>query len=164
MKTVILLRHAKSDWDADYVGDHERPITRKGEKAAAKIGRFLAETGQVPELVLCSTALRTRQTLDAAMAAGNWPSVEVRHEKSIYLAGYEQLVSTLATAPDHFDTVMIVGHEPTTSLLAGQLIGGASLRFPTAAAARIDLNVDHWKNVRSGVGTLIWHIIPRNLK
>ena len=164
MKTLILLRHGKSDWDADYVGDHHRPLAGRGQKAAIKVGRFLARTNQLPELVLCSTALRTRETLELAMDAGEWTDVDVKYDNTIYHAGFEQMLRCLAALPDEVERVMVVGHEPTTSLLAGQLIGGASLDFPTAAVARIDLNLDHWKNTRSGVGTLMWHIIPRHLK
>ncbi len=164
MKTLLLLRHGKSDWEANYVGDHERPLARRGEKAASKVGRFLAGTSQVPELVICSTALRARQTLENAMDAGNWGSIDVVNDKTIYLASYEQLVSCVASIADEYERVMLVGHEPTTSILAGQLIGGASIRFPTAAIARIDLNIDHWKSCRSGIGTMIWHVIPAHLK
>lgn len=164
MKTILLLRHGKSDWDANYVGDHQRPLSLRGEKAAAKVGRFLAKSSQVPELVLCSTALRTTQTLDYAMSAGEWENVSVVSDNTIYLASYEQLVSCIASVSDEIDRVMLVGHEPTTSLLAGQLIGGASIRFPTAAIARIDLNVEHWKSCRSGIGTLMWHVVPKMLK
>ncbi len=163
MKTLLLLRHGKSDWDADYVGDHQRPLMKRGRKASSKVGRFLARTNQLPELVLCSTALRTRETLELAMDAGEWTDIEVNYDNTIYHAGYDQMIRSLAALPDAVDTVMVVGHEPTTSLLAGQLIGGASLNFPTAAVARIELNLEHWKNCRSGVGTLTWHIIPRHL-
>ncbi|GMQ80838.1 MAG: histidine phosphatase family protein [Rhodothermia bacterium] len=164
MKTVILLRHGKSDWDADYVGDHRRPLAGRGQKASIKVGKFLARTNQLPGLVLCSTALRTRETLELAMDAGEWTDVDVKYDNTIYHAGYDQMLRCLAALPDEVDRVMVVGHEPTASLLAGQLIGGASLNFPTAAVARIDLNLEHWKSCRSGVGTLIWLISPRLLK
>ena len=164
MKTLILLRHGKSDWDADYVGDHQRPLAKRGQKASIKVGRFLARTNEVPELVLCSTALRTQETLELAMDAGEWTDVDVKYDNTIYHAGYDQMLRSLAALPDDVERVMVVGHEPTTSLLAGQLIGGAFINFPTAGIVRIDLNLDHWKSCRSGVGTLIWHIIPRHLK
>jgi len=162
MKSLLLLRHGKSDWDADYVGDHERPVAGKGRKAAARVGKFLNRTGQVPDLVICSTALRTRQTLQIAAETGKWPSVEVEYDKTIYLAGYETLLGRIADIPDSVECAMLVGHEPTISLLAGQLIGDASIRFPTAAVARVDLNVRQWSRTRSGMGTLIWHVIPKH--
>ena len=164
MKSILLLRHAKSDWDADYVGDHQRPLAERGKKGSVKVGRFLARTEQVPELVLCSTALRTRETLERAMDAGEWTDVDVKYDNAIYHAGLDQMLSCLRTIPDHVNIAMIVGHEPTTSLLAGQLVGGASISFPTASIGRIDLNIEHWKSCRSGVGTLMWHVLPKHLK
>ena len=164
MKSILLLRHAKSDWDADYVGDHQRPLARRGQKASTRVGKFLARTDQIPELALCSTALRTRETLERAMDAGEWTDVDVRYDNTIYHAGYDQMLTCLRAIPDQFSLAMVVGHEPTTSLLAGQLVGGASIGFSTAAIARIDLNVDHWNSCRSGVGTLVWHVLPKHLK
>ena len=98
------------------------------------------------------------------MESGDWSAVDVLHDNTVYLASYEQMISNIQALPDEYESVMFVGHEPTTSLLAGQLIGGASIRFPTAAVARIDLNVAHWKSCRGGVGSLVWHIIPKLLK
>jgi phosphohistidine phosphatase len=164
MKSLLLLRHGKSDWDADYVGDHERPVARKGRKAAAHVGAFLYKTDQVPELVLCSTALRTRQTLQIAVESGTWGPVDVEYDKTIYMAGYTQLVHRIAAIPDAVELAMLVGHEPTISLLAGQLIGEASVRFPTAAIARVDLNVRQWSQARAGIGSLMWHVIPKHLR
>ena len=164
MKTILLLRHGKSDWDAAYVGDHQRPLANRGQKAAARVGMYLSATDQLPERVVCSTSLRTSQTLEIAMEAGEWMDVEVEYDKTVYLASYEQMINCISALPDALDRVMFVGHEPTTSLLAGQLIGGAALRFPTAAVARIDLNIEHWKSCRSGIGTLVWHVIPKHLK
>lgn len=164
MKTLFLLRHGKSDWDANYVGDHQRPLAGRGQKASARIGKYLTRTDQVPELVICSTALRTQQTLELVMDAGDWKDVDVIYDQTVYLASYDQMISRIKALPDDHERVMFVGHEPTTSLLAGQLIGGASIQFPTAAIARIDLNVVHWKSCRSGVGTLRWFIIPKFFK
>lgn len=164
MKSVLLLRHGKSNWDAGYVGDHERPLALRGQKSAARMGRFIARVGPVPDLVLCSTAVRTRQTLELAMEAGAWDGVDVTFDQTLYLATYDQMLGCITALSDQIDTVMLVGHEPTTSLFMGQLIGSASIRFPTTAVARIDLNVEHWSSCRTGVGSLEWFVTPRIVK
>ena len=164
MKTILILRHAKSDWDANYVGDHERPLSTRGQKFSSRMGRYIANVGPLPDLIICSTALRTRETLERVMHAGDFPPVDVRFDPILYMATYDQMMSCIAAVPDEMDTVMMVGHEPTTSLFAGQLIGSASIRFPTAALARIDLNVEHWSSCRTGVGTLAWFVTPKIIK
>ena len=72
MKTIILFRHGKSDWDAPSGSDHERPLAARGRKAADAMGRFLSEKGEVPELAIASSAVRARDTLDRAVRAGEW--------------------------------------------------------------------------------------------
>ena len=72
MKSIILFRHGKSDWNANYDGDHNRPLARRGIKATKNMGRFLAERNQIPDLVISSTAVRARTSAELAMEAGNW--------------------------------------------------------------------------------------------
>ena len=74
MRSVIMFRHGKSDWDADYGPDHDRPLTKRGIKAAKKMGKYLAGLDQVPHIVVSSTAVRARTTVELAMAEGNWGS------------------------------------------------------------------------------------------
>jgi len=158
------MRHAKSDWDASYVGDHERPLSNRGRKAAARVGEFLGQTAQLPALILCSSAVRTKQTLQIAVTEGAWGDIETSFENDIYLTTKDRILGRVCTLNDDIDSVMIVGHEPTTSVVASSLVGSASIRFPTGACARIDLDVDRWADVHPGAGTLQWHITPKMLK
>jgi len=152
MSVVIFLRHAKSDWHAGASTDIERPLNRRGRQAAAAVGKFLAEAGRVPDLVLCSPAVRTCQTLELAMQAGGWTSpVEIADE--LY---YGSVSHMLALASQRrVPVTMLVGHEPTTSTAIGRLTG-ASLRMPTAGLAQVTLNPDN-------TGQLDWLIPPRLL-
>ena len=144
MKTIILLRHGKSDWEADYDDDHERPLAERGRSAAALMGTLLARVNQVPQRVLCSSAVRARETVRLAVEAGGW--------------------SCSVTEDDAVVSLLLAGHEPAWSGLAAELIGGGELRFPTAAMARIDFEVDRWSRVRPATGSLVWFVIPRLLK
>ena len=164
MRTLYLMRHAKSDWDASYVGDHERPLSTRGLKAARRMGKFLFRTDELPEQILCSSAVRTRQTLEVASTEGGWPEIPVSVENELYLTSQERILARLRALDDQTGSAMIIGHEPTTSVVAGSLIGSASIRVPTAACSRIDLYVESWGDVRPGCGTLEWHVTPKTLK
>lgn len=164
MRKLYILRHAKSDWNSSYLGDHERPLSSRGRKAAARLGWFFSEAGELPDLILCSTSVRTRETLAIAAQAGEWPEIPVAFENELYLTSYDLILGRLRLIPETVESVMVIGHEPTSSVVASSLIGGASIHFPTAACARINLDIDSWAQVRSGCGVLNWMIPPKILK
>ncbi|WP_419917994.1 SixA phosphatase family protein [Candidatus Poriferisocius sp.] len=149
MPAVVFLRHAKSDWDTGETPDLNRPLADRGRRAAAAAGRFLAETGKLPDLALCSPAVRTHQTLELAMSAGNW-TCPTETVDELYYGTVDDMVSLAGRrrAP----VTMLVGHEPTISGTLKQ-ITGADVRIPTAALAWVNLNT----------GTLEWLIPPRLL-
>jgi phosphohistidine phosphatase len=163
VKTIILLRHGKSDWDAGYGDDHDRPLARRGRKAATLMGALLARVGQVPDRVLTSSAVRARETVDLAVEAGRWPCpVEVVPE--FYGGSPAAVLERVRRENDGASSLMLAGHEPTWSALASDLMGGGILRFPTAAMARIDLEIDGWKSVGFDRGMLVWFLVPRLVK
>ncbi len=163
MKTLILLRHGKSDWDTDYDDDHERPLAERGRSAAALMGTLLARVNQAPQRVLCSSAVRACETVRLAVEAGGW-SCSVTVVPEFYGASTDAVLARVATEDDAVDSLLLAGHEPVWSALAADLIGGGELRFPTAAMARIDFEVDRWSRVRPATGSLVWFVIPRLLK
>lgn len=162
MKTLYLLRHAKSDWNSAGP-DHERMLAPRGMDAAQRIGRFLSELGEVPDRIVSSTAVRARETVRLAAEAGKWlPELEL--DRILYNSSAELMLEWLHGADDTTNSLLLVGHQPTWSLLAGGLIGGGDFRFPTAALARIDLNIDRWRDAEFGCGELVWFQLPRVLK
>ena len=163
MKTIILFRHGKSDWKADYDEDHERPLAKRGDKAARRMGEFLARSGQVPERILSSSAVRARETVRLATESGGW-TCPVTIEPLLYAASPGDVLDRIRTEPDDVASLMLAGHEPAWSELASALTGGGALRFPTAAMARIDMDAESWSEVETGRGELIWFIVPRLLK
>lgn len=163
MKTLLLLRHAKSDWGAEYEDDHERPLSKRGRKAARRMGRFLAVAGLRPDLAVTSTADRARDTLARAARAGGWTGVPVHATDALYEASPEALLDVVRALPTGTTTALLVGHEPTFSIAAGRLVGSAGLAMPTGTLARIELDVVHWEEASFGGGTLLWLIPPRAL-
>ncbi|MEM6646396.1 MAG: histidine phosphatase family protein [Bacteroidota bacterium] len=160
MKSLYLFRHGKSDWGADYETDHDRPLAKRGRKAAKAMGTWLRKTKQEPDYVLCSTAVRTRQTL--ARAAKRWTGTpEVVYTDALYEATPEAVIGLLLALPITANDVMVVGHEPTSSALLSHFVGEAAVRFPTAAIARIDFPILSWHQIEGRFGELIWFLPPR---
>lgn len=162
MKSLLVLRHGKSDWDADYDSDHDRPLAKRGVKSAKLVGRFLTRLEQVPDRVLTSSAARARDTVALAAQAGGW-SCPVDIVRDFYGAGTDDVLACLHACADSDETLLVAGHEPTWSELVARLTGGCEVEFPTAALARIDLPVHAWKDVGFGDGILVWFVPPRLL-
>lgn len=164
MKQLFLLRHAKSSWDDTSLDDHDRPLGARGEKDAPRVGRLLKEASDLPDLVVCSTAARARQTASLFLKAAGY-SGPVRHERQIYEASPEGLLDVVRSIDDSVESAMLVGHNPGFEMLAGALIGpnghAANVRMTTANLVRLELTVDTWRSVAPGTATLLWHVIPR---
>lgn len=168
MKTLILLRHGKSDWGSGPGTDHERPLAPRGIEAARRIGRFLADAGLVPDRVVSSTAVRARTTAELAIAAGGFtaPKIETR---GLYATNIEGALEVVRAQPDEdddgraVDRLLLVGHEPTWSDLASYLVGGGRIGVVTATIAVIDLGITGWSAIRSDRGELRLLLPPRAL-
>jgi phosphohistidine phosphatase len=159
MKTLLLFRHGKSDWDADYDRDHTRPLAERGRKDARKMGRFLVSARAVPERALSSSATRARETLRLAAEAGGWEAT-ARITDALYAASASAVLREIQATPDDAAVLLVAGHEPTTSALVALLIGGGHVEVKTATVARVDVNVDHWADIRPGRGALVWLMPP----
>jgi phosphohistidine phosphatase len=148
MKTLHLLRHAKSDWSDPARSDHDRPLNRRGKRARKAIARYV--TGWPVDLVVCSTAKRARATAKPVVEALH---CEVRYEPAVYTGSASELLHVVRDIPDRARTVMLVGHNPSIEDLT-QTLCGTSPRFPTAALGTIELGLEHWREVAPRSGTL----------
>jgi phosphohistidine phosphatase len=170
MRRLMLLRHAKSEWANISGGDHERPLNARGRDAAPRIGTYLANAKTVPDLVLCSTAARTRQTCElVTRALGTAPAIHFKDE--LYLAEPEVIVGLVRDAPNEVGTLMVIGHNPGIHQAAADLTGSGNddarellaAKFPTAALAIIDFATDDWADIGLHAGRLNRFITPRLL-
>lgn len=159
LKTLLLMRHAKSDWDADYGADHERPLNERGMRSARIMGRVLTAEGLIPDHVISSTAVRARSTASLAREAGGW-TCEIVLDQSLYEGGADAAVQSAATAGQH-KRLMLVGHQPTWSILFSVLTG-ESVEMKTATVAVIDFDVDRWQELPSGKGSVTGVYQPRD--
>jgi len=170
---LLLLRHAKSDWSKD-LDDHDRPLSPRGRKAAPEIARYMRSREYLPETVLCSTAQRTRETLDLLLAAwGKKP--DVRYERRVYLAEWPVLLANLKKVPSRASPLLLVGHNPGIEQLAIALavqpkdaqertrFQRLNQKFPTAALAVFDFEITSWRNLKPGSGQLVDYVRPNDL-
>lgn len=164
MKHFYVLRHAKSSWDDSGLPDHDRPLAPRGEKAAARIAARLRSEGIAPALVLCSSALRTRQTLAALLPVldGN---VEISVEDGLYGAGMHEVLARVREVPEAVPSVLLIGHNPTLHELALFLTdpGDVLERFPTAALASLAFP-GAWADLAEGGAELEGFVVPRELE
>ncbi len=159
-KRLILFRHGKSDWTADFENDHGRPLAKRGVKAAKVMGRLLKTSGQIPDAVITSSAVRAQSTVDLACKEGEW-NCSVQVKNSLYEAKPDQILEEVKQVPNAISTLLLAGHEPTWSQLTSLLIGGGRIHFPTAAMVRIDFEIGSWEQVEYGKGALVWLLQPR---
>jgi phosphohistidine phosphatase len=163
VKNLHLLRHAKSDWADESLPDKERPLAPRGIKAARRLAGHLEKAPIEVDLVLCSTARRTRETLDLIRAALG--DVDVRFDDAVYGASAEELIELLRRLPKKVGAVMIIGHNPGLEEVAWLLLGPkkAPGHFPTGALASVRLGVEDWRSVAEGGGSPDGFIIPKEL-
>ena len=161
MKTLFLLRHAKSSWKDQSLPDFERPLNRRGKQAAEAIGRYLKRELIVPELVLSSPALRARETIERVAKEAKW-TPEIRFDQRIYEAGGLRLLDVVSQIENERKTALLVGHNPGIQELL-MLLTGESKRVPTAALIKIELKTSKWPNAADKRAKLAWLIKPRDL-
>ncbi|TRW97434.1 histidine phosphatase family protein [Paracoccus sp. M683] len=157
-RRLILTRHAKSAWDDPTLDDHDRPLNDRGRRSARALGDWMASRGYEPEEVLCSTARRTQETWEKIAGAALEVRPVVRIEKTLYHASPERMLKVLQSATQ--PTVMILGHNPGIAALAAELPARPPLdpdfrRYPTCATLVVDFQVDDWKDIRPGDGSVM---------
>lgn len=162
MKRLMVMRHAKSDWNAGAATDHARPLNTRGRTAAPLMGRYLSSIGEIPELVLTSSAVRARSTAELAHEGGSWDSViDVRDE--LYGTGPDGVLRSISTVPSEVDQLMVVGHQPTLGGLLFMLTGG-NVAVKTATVAIVDLYLGRsWHSDEPPHGELIALLQPRHI-
>jgi phosphohistidine phosphatase len=171
MRTLMLMRHAKSSWDQPELADVDRPLDPRGRGAAPLIARHIKAQKWRPDLVLCSHAERVRATWQL-MTPVLGRAIECRTLRTIYLGAPSRLLEGLRRTADEVETLLLIGHNPGLGRLAVSLCGAGprkalaqmATKFPTAALAVIDFDVGHWSEVAPGTGRLEAFVRPKDLQ
>ncbi|GGW99470.1 SixA phosphatase family protein [Streptomyces lomondensis] len=170
LRRLVVLRHAKSAWPVD-VADHERPLAPRGRRDAPAAGRALAEADCLPDLALCSTAVRARRTWDLAAAQWGTPP-PVRYDRRLYAAGAPGLLAVVHEVPAEVETLLLIGHNPGLEELVLALAGDGlddslervRTKFPTSAIAVLSWRGTTWRALTPGTALLTSVTVPRGAK
>jgi phosphohistidine phosphatase len=167
LRTLFLLRHAKSSWDARELTDFNRPLARRGLDAAARIAEHMRDNGIAPEVVLCSPAVRAKETL-----AGLGDTVGVARVETVrdmYEANESDLLAALHHVESAVASVLMIGHNPSIQRLAlllavrGQRLDELRAKYPTAALATLEIGSKDWRHLHMGDAVLAAFVKPREL-
>lgn len=168
MRSLYLLRHAKSDWDNSSLADFDRPLSKRGLSAAPRMGKFMADHGYIPELILCSTAKRTRQTLNAILPHfGDVRNIDLTDR--IYSGGAQEYFNLISSQDIEARSILLIGHNPSIQGLALALSGSGDQKmmremaekYPTAGLSVITFEIDSWNKLDQGAGHLEHFTTPR---
>ena len=163
MKTLLILRHAKSSWSDASLNDHERPLNRRGRRDAPRIGALLLDESLIPDLIICSSARRAQETAEGVATASGYagPIIATR---DLYHADADLYLSAAREHGSDYESLMVVGHNPGIEELMEQLANGW-YRMPTAALAEVRLDITNWLDLEDdAVGQLANLWLPRELK
>ena len=170
MRTLLLMRHAKSSWDQPELADLDRPLAPRGREAAPLVARYLVEHGLIPDLVLGSPALRVRETWQL-MAPVLGDKVACRTLRSVYEGAPSRLLGSLRRVGDQVRTLMLIGHNPALRRARAESAGAGSrkalerlrTKFPTAGLAVIGFEIERWSDLAAGAARLEELVRPKDL-
>jgi len=160
MKKLTLIRHAKSDWGSGAASDFERPLNRRGNKAAPLMAGRILERGSVPDLLVSSPAQRAVETVALLAHELDLPQEQIIYQRSIYEASLETLIATVRQLPDE-EHVALIGHNPGLSELGLWLCPQAPEWLPTCAVLEFEITADDWAAVAPGCATLVCYDYPK---
>lgn len=144
MKTLTILRHAKSSWSESALPDRERPLSRRGERDAPAAGGRISEAGIRPSLIMSSPAVRAWTTAKIVAREISYPIEFLHREDQLYLANLERLLDLLARQDNAFNSVMVVGHNPGLTEFANYLLPGITDNIPTCGLVALNIDTDDW--------------------
>ncbi len=162
MKTIYLMRHAKSKRGPEYETDYERPLAKRGKRDAARMGEYLAEHDLLPDLIVSSSAERARDTALRFAEAADYQG-EVRFEEGLYFTDDQAYLDLIWALDDTLVSVMFLGHNPATESVI-ETLSDAYAHMPTAAVACVQFEGETWADVEEGMGHLAWVERPKELE
>jgi len=161
MKTITIVRHAKSSWNDRSLSDRERPLNRRGERDAPTMGQRLGDAGIRPSLIASSPATRAWTTARIIAEQLSYPAEFLQRENDLYLASLSDLLDVVAAQDDGFQSLMIVAHNPGLTDLANFLCPGLTNNLPTAGVVSVNIDQDNWKLHDQPETELILHDWPK---
>jgi phosphohistidine phosphatase len=162
MKTLTLVRHAKSSWDDDNLGDRDRPLNGRGERDAPIMGQRIVAAGIRPSLIVTSPAKRARTTAKVIAKQIGYPIEFLQHENDLYLASLNTLLDVVMAQENEFNNMMIVAHNPGLTDFANYLSPGLTSNLPTAGVMSVSIEQDDWNLYERPACKLLVYDYPKN--
>ncbi len=162
MKTLTLVRHAKSSWKDSSLADRDRPLNKRGKRDAPEMGRRIAEAGIRPSLIVSSPALRAWTTAKAVAKAISYPIEFLQRDRRLYLASVDEIVDVIAEQDPKFNSLMLVGHNPGFTSFANYLVPGLTNNLPTAGVVCVKIEREDWDLYGRPETELVLHDFPKN--
>lgn len=163
MKNLYLIRHAKSDWNDESKGDFDRGLNKRGQKAILTMADALKEKQIMPDLILCSSAKRTKLTAKGLAKQIDYAG-EIKYIDALYMAEPETILTLIQNVHDKYETLFIVGHNPETTELSNIMTNAYIDNVPTLGIVALQLSIDSWKNIVIGEGKLTFFVYPKMFK
>ncbi len=161
MKTIYLVRHAKSDWGNASTGDFDRTLNERGMKNAPVMAARLKQKEILPELVISSPATRTLTTAELFSETLGYPAKKIQQRIEIYRGGVLDLLKIVQQIPDTCDSAMLFGHNPTLTEFSNLLAGSYIESLVTCGVVKIELDIESWKSANPDGGKLAWYDFPK---
>lgn len=161
MKTLILMRHAKSSWDDPKLKDWERPLNARGQRDAPLMGSLFSSWGLAPDLLISSPAVRAEETAVRVAKALSYPEDMIRIAPALYEQGVAGILSVVQALPQNLSSVCLFGHNPDISGAVGLLSGEPASHLPTGALVSLIFAVDDWAAVMPGSGRINRYEYPK---
>jgi len=156
-----MLRHAKSSWDNTNLGDINRPLSEKGQADAPLMGEQIAILDFLPQIIYCSIAQRTRETISLVCQSSKWPLSIVSYESDLYTFDVEDVLKFIQTISEEFERVMLVGHNPAYTYLFNFLSDDNIDNLPTCGACLLRFDTEKWTDLKHKKGETLWIGSPR---
>jgi phosphohistidine phosphatase len=163
MKTLILMRHAKSSWAEPLQNDFDRPLNDRGKQDAPEMGKRLLKKHSMPNLIVCSTAKRTHKTARLVAEELKYNEHDILRVHELYEAQVHDMLYVIRQLDDDKDTVLLIAHNPTITGMVGYLTGAHIENMPTAGQASISFAFKTWKQVAQETGKLNWLDYPKSI-
>ncbi len=163
MKTLTLLRHAKSSWKDTTLADRDRPLNKRGERDAPRMGRRIDVAGIRPSLIVSSPAVRAWRTATIVAKALDYPREFLQRERDLYLASLDELLDIVMQTEEGFNNLMVVGHNPGLTDFANFLQPGLTNNLPTAGVVTVTVDQDSWNLYERPKTELVYHDWPKKV-
>lgn len=167
MKQILLMRHAKSSWEEGSLKDFDRPLAKRGQEDAPMMGKFIREIEHKPGIVISSPAQRAQETTRLVVESAKMDKDKISWSEELYFGSVKDYIAAIQAAPDKFDRILLVGHNPLMENTVGILSGAeykTAVRMPTAALVCLESFAESWETITPGTCQIKWMMIPKVLK